>query len=184
MTTATSRNSVKTGTVKTRRRLRFESIDQAIAEAERLAAADLAGTAQCMGNWKVGQILNHTGAWAELAFGGNPIRMPWFVRLFGPAMLRRFLKNGLPAGHNIPRVPGGTIATEMVPTPQGLARFRAGYTRLNARSPRRASSLLWRDEPRAMDRTEFTACRTAHVVCECLNAVHPDAGDHLPGLGP
>src|ERR1019366_2305759 len=92
-----------------RRNLRLDSVDEALAEGRRIAEAERSGTAQYAGNWTAGQILNHLGAWGEYAYGGNPIQIPWFLRLMGPMLLRRFLKKGLPAGHRIPKVPGGTL---------------------------------------------------------------------------
>ncbi len=82
-------------------------------EAQRLADAENAGAAIYLGNWTVGQILNHLGAWANFAFDGNGLHMPWYIRMFGKPMLNSFLKNGLPRqGQHIPNVAGGTLATE------------------------------------------------------------------------
>lgn len=130
MTTRSAPPSVDTSKVANRRSLRFVSLDEAISEAQRVADAETAGTAKYLGNWNAGQILNHLGAWAELAYGGNPIRVPFFVRWFGPMMLKKFLQKGLPAGHWIPKVPNGTIGTEKVGVGEGLARMKAGFLRL------------------------------------------------------
>src|SRR5579862_327398 len=90
-----------------RRRLHFDTIDQAIAEGQRVTALAREGKIEYAGNWDAGQILNHLAVWAEFAYGGNPTKVPFFIRWMGPMLLRRFLKKGLPAGHSIPKVPGG-----------------------------------------------------------------------------
>ena len=56
----------------TRRTLRFNSIDEALAEAERLVAAEREGRLQCVGSWKLGQTLGHLATWANFAFDGYP----------------------------------------------------------------------------------------------------------------
>src|SRR4051794_25148599 len=124
MTASVVKAKVETGKVR-RRVVRFERVEEAIAEARRLAALEAAGKAECMGNWTVGQILNHCGAWADYAYKPNPVGAPWFVRLIGRMMKGRFLNKGVPAGQSIPKVPGGTLATEVVTTEAGLARFEA-----------------------------------------------------------
>ena len=55
---ATSSSSpVNTGKVADRRVLRFESIDQVLAEVDRLAAAERAGRLRRLGDWTLGQAL-------------------------------------------------------------------------------------------------------------------------------
>ena len=132
MTTATRVNTRK---VEGRRTLRFNTIDDAIADAETIAAADQAGKVRLLGNWTVGQILNHLACWATYAYDGAPMQAPWFVRLIAKAFKKRFLTKGMPAGGNIPRVPGGTYGTEIVPTDAALERFRNAFTRLKHEPP-------------------------------------------------
>ena len=113
--------------------MRLATIDDALAEARRIAAA---GKATTLGNWTCGQILNHVATWAEFAFTDSGIRPPWILRLMGPMLLKRFLKKGLPAGHSIPKVPGGTLGIEVVPAAQALARFEKAFQRLKREAPK------------------------------------------------
>jgi len=141
MTAVAARTNVETGKVQ-RRKLRFETVEEAIAEARRLAALENAGKAECMGNWTVGQVLNHCGAWAEYAYKENPLKTPWVVRVIAGMMKGRFLNKGLLSGQKIPKVPGGTLAIEPVETGAGLARFEAAYARLARENPTHGSPVF------------------------------------------
>ncbi|HEY4329175.1 MAG TPA: DUF1569 domain-containing protein [Phycisphaerae bacterium] len=98
-----------------RRKLRFNSIDEALAEAARIAALQSAGTIQYSRTWTAGQILNHCAAWAEYAYSPNPLKAPWFVKLLIRPLKSRYLNKGFPAGRGIPNVKGGTLHTEPIP---------------------------------------------------------------------
>ena len=132
MTTSTIVNTRK---VEDRRTLRFETIDDAIADAEKVAAADQAGKAHTLGNWTLGQIFNHLATWADYAYTGAPMQAPWFVRIIAKTFKKRFLTKSMPAGGRIPRVPGGTYGTEDVPTSEALDHFRKAFSRLKAEAP-------------------------------------------------
>jgi hypothetical protein len=118
-----------------RRSLRFDTIDQALAEARRIAALESAGAIQYSGNWTAGQILNHVGAWAEYAYLENPVKAPWFVRLLVKPFRGRLLNKGLPAGRLIPRIRGGTLHIEPVDAAIALARFEKAFSRLKTDPP-------------------------------------------------
>src|SRR5438045_5036782 len=110
-----------------RRRLRFETIDEAMSEAERLAAADTAGRLQRAGNWTLGQALGHIATWANFAFDGYPqcVHAPLPVRLILRMMRGTILKKGMMAGVKVGKVPGGTLGLNVLETDEGLRRFRA-----------------------------------------------------------
>jgi hypothetical protein len=161
---------VQTGKVQ-RRPIRLATIAEALAEAQRCADAENAGTATYLGNWTVGQILNHLGAWANFAFDGNGLHMPWFVRLFGPPMLKRFLKNGLPAGQSIPKVKGGTLATERLSADDGLVRFTHGFTRLQQNVPPDRHPLFG-----PMTHEQWIALNLRHAELHLSFVTYPGAG--------
>ena len=58
--------------------LRFESLDEVLAEAERLSVAERNGTLVRAGNWTLGQTLGHLATWCRFAFDGYPpeVRAP------------------------------------------------------------------------------------------------------------
>lgn len=115
--------------------LRFEKLEQAVAEAERLAAADAAGRVRVLGNWGVGQSFGHLAYWIDAAFDGYPIRPPWLLRKLGPLMKNRMLRGPLPKGVRLPKAPGGTFGVDVWPTAEGLDRFRAAVRRLQTTCP-------------------------------------------------
>lgn len=133
--TQPSAGPVDTGRVAGRRALRFESLDQALAEAERLAAADRAGRLRRLGNWTLGQALGHLAAWAEYSYTGAPLKPPFFIRWILRLRKRKFLYGPMRAGVKIPGVEGGTLATEALPPDEALARLRRALERLKAETP-------------------------------------------------
>src|SRR5947199_6177722 len=108
-------SAVDTSSVSDRRLLHFTNVDEAIAEAERLAAADRAGTLTQLGNWSLGQALGHLAAWAEYSYTGAPMKVPLPIRLILRLGKKKFLTQPMRAGVKIPRTPGGTLATDPLP---------------------------------------------------------------------
>jgi hypothetical protein len=133
--------AIETKTVQ-RRRLVFSSLADILAEAERLAAADKAGTLKTLGNWTCGQVFNHIASWASYPYEGFPQRLkapPWFIRPLLRGMKSKFLKNGMPQGVRIPKVEGGTVGTEPLSTEDGLKKLRAAIARLESTAPNHPS---------------------------------------------
>ncbi len=64
-----------------RRKLRFESIDEVLADVDKVVAAAHAGTLEQLGNWKPGQVMAHLAAWIEYGYVGYPLKTPWFIRM-------------------------------------------------------------------------------------------------------
>ena len=128
---------IDTKKVAERRQLRFENFGEALADAERLAAAEAGGSLRQHGNWKLGQALGHVAAWASFPFEGYPEmrRPPWAVRKVFALLKPWFLNRTFPAGISIPHAPGGTYATEEIPTEEALARLRKAYARLESQMP-------------------------------------------------
>jgi len=121
----------------TRRSLRFNTIDEAIAEAERLAAAERAGQLSRCGNWTLGQALSHLATWATYPFDGYPdrVRAPLPVRMILGLMRNRILTRGMMSGVRIRGIPDGTLGIEPLDTEEGLRRFRSAFERLKSRCP-------------------------------------------------
>lgn len=114
-----------------RRKLRFESIDEILKDIDRIEAADKAGTLRRTGNWTAGQVFAHLAAWINYAYDGFPMgKPPWIIRAILRMMLRGMLKNGMPSGRHIPKVPGGTFGADAVSTEEGATRLRAALRRL------------------------------------------------------
>lgn len=135
---------IATQKVKNRRKLRFETFDDVIRDAEALAAAERAGTLRPLGNWTLGQALGHVASWARYPLDGYPdmAQPPWLLRMLVPLMKGRFLNKGLPAGVRIPSVPEGTFGVEQKPTDQALAELREALPRIQSQAPTRPNPIL------------------------------------------
>jgi hypothetical protein len=57
------------------------------------------------------------------------------VRLIARLLRRRVIIGGMMPGMRIGRVPGGTLATEVVPTDEALAHYRTAMERLRRTAP-------------------------------------------------
>jgi hypothetical protein len=120
-----------------RRKLRFSTVDEALAEASRLAADEREGRLDRAGNWTLGQSLNHLAAWAGFAFDGYPpeIRAPLPVRVVLRLMKNKFLRSGMPAGVRIRNIPAGTLGADPTPTDVAFRRFESAFGRLRDHAP-------------------------------------------------
>jgi hypothetical protein len=127
-----------------RRRLRFETIDEALSEADRLATADRDGRLDRAGTWTLGQTLGHLATWADFAFDGYPesIRAPLPIRLILRVARGRILSKGMTPGVRIRGIPGGTLGLEPLDAGEGLRRYRAALERFRHASPTRANPIF------------------------------------------
>lgn len=128
---------IDTKKVTGRRTLRFQSVDDVLADVESLAAAARDGTARTLGNWSLGQILGHLATWIGYAYDGVPVTPPLLVRWLMKPMKKRFLYKAMPVGVKIPRTPGGTFGTEPMSVEEGLDRYRRALARLKSEAPQR-----------------------------------------------
>jgi hypothetical protein len=138
--------AIKTSRV-ARRRLRFNSLDELRAEVERLAAAP---RVQTLGNWSLGQILQHLAATMEMSLSGSDYTPPWLVRVLAKPLKQRFLTKPMRAGFKLPRaLAARLVAADSTTTAAGLAAFRQALDRLQTDSHRERHNVfgeLTRDE--------------------------------------
>ncbi len=127
--------AVDTGKVAGRRTLRFESIDQVLAEMDRLVEAEKVGRLKRLGNWTLGQTLGHLASWAEYSYTGAPLNTPFFIKWILRLRKRKFLYEPMRSGLKIPGVKGGTLATEPMPLDEALGRMRRVMDRLKSEAP-------------------------------------------------
>jgi hypothetical protein len=127
-----------------RRTLRFDSVDDAIGEAERLAEAEREGRLARAGNWSLGKALGHLATWANFAHDGYPpeVHPPLPIRLVIRLMRGRILRDGMTPGMKVGRMPGGTLGLEELTTQEGLERYRTALRRLAASAPTGASPVF------------------------------------------
>lgn len=131
--------SVDTKKVKDRRTLRFGSLAEVLADAERVAAADRAGKLRRAGNWSAGQNFTHLAAFMNYPYDGYPPELekgpPWVFRTLAKMMKHRFLTKPLPSGFKIPKTKDGTVGQENVPADEGLRQLKAAAARLEKGPP-------------------------------------------------
>ena len=130
-----SSDPVDTAKVCDRRMLRFESIDQVLAEVDRLVVAERAGRLRRLGNWTLGQALGHLTVWAEYSYTGSPLKPPFFIKWMLRLRKQKFLHEPMRAGVKIPGVEGGTLATDPMPLDEALVRLRRVMERLKTEVP-------------------------------------------------
>ncbi len=126
---------VDTTKVTDRRILHFDSIDQALAEADRLVEGERAGKLKHVGNWTLGQVLGHLACWTEFAYTGAPLKPPFFIRWILRLRKNSFLYKPMSPGVKIPGVKGGTLATDPMPLDEALPRYRKVMERLKTEAP-------------------------------------------------
>lgn len=131
----TSPAPIDTAKVTDRRHLRFNTPDELLADVQRLVAAEKTGTLRHTGNWTLGQTLGHLAFWVNTAYDGHPLKPPWFIKLILRLRKKRFLTRGMPTGVRIPKVEGGTLATDALPVDEGLVRFTKAWDRMKSQPP-------------------------------------------------
>ena len=141
-TTEATAHPVDTRKAAGRRILRFESIDELMAEVDRLAGAERAGRLKRLGNWTLGQTLGHLACWAEYSYTGTPLEVPFFLRWLLRLRKRKFLYEPMRAGVRIPGVAGGTLANEPRSLDDGLNRLWRVMERLKAEAPSRSHPMF------------------------------------------
>lgn len=123
------------------RALHFNSIDEVLAEIDRIIAAEKAGTLRRTGNWTTGQVFGHLASWINYAYEGYPGKgPPWFVRIMARMMKKSFLYKPSRRGFRMPGAAEGTFGTEVMSTDEGARRLRQALTRLKNREPVRFHS--------------------------------------------
>ena len=130
--------SVDTTKVEGRRTLKFNSLDDILADLERLNQ----GPVRNLGNWTPGQLLKHLTMPMVWCLDGTSLRSPWHMRFFGWLIKNRILNSPMPAGFKMP----ADLAERMPPSEttweDGLQTLRAVIARLKAESQRYPSPFL------------------------------------------
>lgn len=126
-----------TQTAAPRRALRFDSITQVRDELDRLERAESENRLQTLGAWTPGQVYGHLAGWIGFCFDGYPpqVKAPAWLAMLLRLGKNKFLRDPLKPGVRIPRIPGGTLCTEALPSREGLARLRAALDRLDRTAP-------------------------------------------------
>jgi hypothetical protein len=138
---ASATTAVATRTVAGGRTLHFGTIDEVMAEVNRLADAERDGRLRRLGNWTLGQTLGHLAGWAEYRDAWAPPAEPFYLKWLDRLRKRRSLAGPM---SSVARPPGDgrTPTNEPMSLEQGLERIRRVMARLRADVPSRPRALL------------------------------------------
>jgi hypothetical protein len=116
--------AVDTRNVKGRRQVHYDNYRQLLDDVHALAA----GPTRQLGNWSLGQILEHLARAMNMAIDGPPFKPAWFVRVIGPFFKNRVISRPMSPGFKLPR-----NGTPLVPDPCDVAAGVASLERAIAR---------------------------------------------------
>jgi Protein of unknown function (DUF1569) len=133
--------AVDTRKVRGRRSLSLGSLDALLAEAERLAS----GPVRTLGNWSLGQVLDHLAAWMEFSIDGVPVRLPRLIRLVARPLRSWIVRRRMPAGFRwLEETAKRVLPQRPIDTAEGLEHLRRAISRLRTEAQRAPSPLLGR----------------------------------------
>jgi hypothetical protein len=119
---------VNTKKVSGRREIRYDSYQDLLNDAERLAVCET----QTLGNWSPGQALGHLSRVMEMSIDGSELKAPWLVRVVARLFFRqRFLSGPMPSGFRLPRAAQQVLVPEAQDIQTGLAELRRAVGRLH-----------------------------------------------------
>ena len=130
--------SVNTKAVVGRRVLRFNSLDEILADLAGLEGKRL----KTLGNWSVGQILAHLAIPMNGAIDGMEFRPPWYFRIIAKMFKRKFLTGTMPAGFKLPKDAEAVLLPPPTSDADGFAVVRRAIQRLKTETHREPSPVM------------------------------------------
>ena len=127
--------TVDTKKVSARRELHYDSFDDLLNDADRLANGDV----QTLGNWTLGQIFKHLAQTIDSSIDGTDMKFPWIMKkIFGLLMNKeKMLNNPVPPGFKIPKKGEAQFSPDpSSSTEEGLAALRAAIDRCRTETSR------------------------------------------------
>lgn len=129
---------VDTTKVEGRRTLNFNSLDEILADIEKLNQ----GKRRTIGNWSDGQILKHLTVPMVWCLDGAKLKAAWYIRLMGWMIKNRFLRNPMPAGFKLSKDFAEHLEAPPTSWEDGLQAIRSTIARMKAESQRHPSPFL------------------------------------------
>ncbi|HXY34548.1 MAG TPA: DUF1569 domain-containing protein [Planctomycetaceae bacterium] len=122
-----------------RRRIRYNSLEDVMADAERAVRANSATT----GNWSLGQILEHLATAQDKMIDGFGFSAPWPVPIVGRLMFKkRLLEKGLVPGFKLNAKAAAILVPGETDPAAALEHFRQSTERLKTEQKRSAHPFL------------------------------------------
>jgi len=111
----------------TRRELRYESLEDLLADAERLSKIPI----HTVGKWTYPQILDHLARTMTASLDGFGFKAPGWARLLiAPFVKNSFLTRTMKPGFNLPRTATALIPASDLTVPAALVNLRKAMTRI------------------------------------------------------
>jgi len=131
---------VDTKKVKDRRKVKYASLQEVLADAERLSH----GHIKALGNWSAGQVFRHLATSFNNSIDGFDAKSPWYFRVMARLMKRKLLAGTMPPGYQLPAGARETLVPGPTSTEEGLAALRSAIAR-QEREPNRAPNPVFGD---------------------------------------
>jgi len=116
-----------------RRRLRFDSYDEIIAEIDSLHVRPH----QQLGNWSLPITVGHLANAVHASIDGVEFPVPWYFRLIGPWLIKPRLLKSFPVGVKLPQVTREKLVPRQIDYEVALAHLKRGIERLKSDTQRR-----------------------------------------------
>jgi Protein of unknown function (DUF1569) len=126
---------VNTAKVEGRRTVDYASLQEVLADAERLGS----GNAKAIGNWSAGQVFRHLARAFDGSIDGLPGTFPWHIRTLAALFKNKLIAGPMPPGIKLPSDLAAVVMPEPTSTEEGLAELRAAIARLE-QEPHRAKN--------------------------------------------
>jgi Protein of unknown function (DUF1569) len=124
--------AINTAQANGRRQLRFESFNAILADAEQLASRPC----RTLGNWTVGQNLDHLARTVRISFDGPHILAPWFARkIVAPFLRKKFINDSMSAGFQFTKQMEHFRPDDNASAAPALEELRRQYARLEKEQP-------------------------------------------------
>jgi len=138
-----------------RREIKYQSLQEAFDNAERLAAADAPTT----GNWSKGQIYEHLAAVLDMGIDGFEKKAPFIMRLLAKYMIKPMVfRSGMTPGYQLPQWASKAIAPDDIKTAEALEHLRRSTERFQS-----AENLHSHPFFGAMEKEEWTTLMLHHA---------------------
>jgi hypothetical protein len=118
---------VDTKTIQGRRVLAFHSLDEIVADAERLVASP---NTKMLGNWPLGRLLAHLATAINQSIDGMRGQAPWVVRFIARFLKGRILTKGMSAGFKLPEKREADLYPTCESPREGLDKLRTAVGRV------------------------------------------------------
>jgi hypothetical protein len=129
---------VNTAKVAGRRLLKFDTLDDILADVERLAQDKV----RAIGNWSPGQNLTHLAIIMNGCMGGIPYKAPFYLRAVAWFLKNNFVKNPMPAGFDLPKAAAALLVPGETSWEDGVQTIRVAIARMKTEPQRHPHPVL------------------------------------------